>query len=149
MQGFQHPANISILNWMPSTPLVARRSLLKWLNTEMYRKTVQNRVILSVTQSYYDFVVAKKQVELLEDQLSTQLKLQELQKLQFESGQVPLNSVLNTLDATATTQLALIKAQASVKLLELKLKNDIGWDKDIDNRQSTIDNGLIDNRQFP
>jgi len=115
----------------------------------MYRKTVQNRVILSVTQSYYDFVVAKKQVELLEDQLSTQLKLQELQKLQFESGQVPLNSVLNTLDATATTQLALIKAQASVKLLELKLKNDIGWDKDIDNRQSTIDNGLIDNRQFP
>ena len=111
----------------------AKGAKLKWLNTEMYRKTVQNRVILLVTQSYYDWVTAQKQVELLLDQLSTQFKLQALQKLQFESGQVQLNSVLNTLDATATTQLALIKAQASVKLLELKLKSDIGWDKDIEN----------------
>ncbi len=106
----------------------AKGAKLKWFNASVYRKTVQNRVILSVTQSYYDWVVAQKQVELLLDQLSTQLKLQELQKLQFESGQAQLNSVLNTLDATATTQLALIKAQASVQLQELKLKNDIGWD---------------------
>ena len=118
----------------------AKRAKLKWLNTEMYRKTVQNRVILSVTQSYYDWVTAQKQVELLEDQLSTQLKLQALQKLQFESGGAQLSAVLNTLDATATTQLALIKAQRAVKLQELTLKNEIGWDKDIDNRQSTIDN---------
>jgi len=106
----------------------AKGAKLKWLNTQRYRKTVQNRVILLVTQSYYDWVTAQKQVELLEDQLSTQLKLQELQKLQFESGQAQLNSVLNTLFATATTQLALLKAQASVKLQELKLKSEIGWD---------------------
>ncbi|MBI1924640.1 TolC family protein [Candidatus Poribacteria bacterium] len=111
----------------------AKGAKLKWLNTEMYRKTVQNRVILQVTQSYYDWVTAQKQVELLEDQLSTQLKLQALQKLQFESGQAQLTSVLNTLDATATTQLALLKAQASVKLQELTLQSDIGWDKDIEN----------------
>ena len=106
----------------------AKVAKLKWLNTQRYRKTVQNRVILQVTQSYYDWIAAHKQVELMEDQLSTQLKLQALQKLQFESGQAQLSAVLNTLDATATTQLALIKAQASVQLQVLKLKSEIGWD---------------------
>jgi outer membrane protein TolC len=106
----------------------AKAAKLKWFNSSVYRKTVKNQVILSVTQSYYDFVAAKKQVELLEEQLSTDLKLQEIQKIQFESGQAQLAPLLNMLQTVATTQLTLMKAQAEVKLKELKIKSEIGWD---------------------
>ena len=106
----------------------AKAAKLKWFNSEIYRKTVKNRVIVAVTNSYYDWVAAKKQVELLFDQLSTDLKLQEIFKIQFESGQAQLSQLLNTLGSVANTQLALMKAQAEVKLQELKLKSEIGWD---------------------
>ena len=107
----------------------AKEAKLKWFNAEIYQKTVGNGVVLSVTGSYYDWVTAKKQVELLEDQLSASMKLSELQKLQFESGQEKLASLVSGMQQVATTQLALLRAQAEVELRELKLKNDIGWEQ--------------------
>jgi outer membrane protein TolC len=106
----------------------SKQAKLQYFNAEIYLTTVQNKVVLSVTKSYYDFIAAKAQVEILEDQLQTQLKLQEIQKIQFESGQAPLNQVLNALHTIATTKLALLKAQAEVKLQELQLKQTIGFD---------------------
>lgn len=106
----------------------AQHAKIKYFNAEIYLTTVKNRVILSATRSYYDFIAAKAQVEILEDQLQTQLKLQEIQKIQFESGQTPLNQILSALHTIATTKLALLKATGDVHLQELQLKHTIGFD---------------------
>ena len=105
----------------------AKATKLRWFNTEIYQNTVRSQVIIAVTRSYYDFVAAKKQVELLEDQLSTQLKLSALQKIRFEAGTAQLNPLLSMIQSVANTRLALLKAQADVKIQELRLKGEIGY----------------------
>ena len=116
------------LNKMLDQPNTAKRARIKHFNAEIYLKTVKNKVVLAVTKAFYDFIAAKTYVEILEEQLQTQLKLQEIQKIQFESGHAPLNQILGNLQTIATTQLALFRAKADVKLQELQFKQTIGWD---------------------
>ena len=105
----------------------AKQAKLSLFNADIYRTTIQNRIIVSVTKNYYDFIAAKKQVEILEAQLQTQLKLQEIQRIQFESGQTQLSQLLSTVHTIATTQFALLKAHAQVNLQQLQLKQTIGF----------------------
>ena len=102
---------------------------LKLFDAEIYLGNVKQAVIASVTKSYYDYVIAKKNIEILEEQLANAVKLQEILKLKFESGQAQITQLLATSESIATTKLTLLKAQAEVKLTELRLKQEIGYTK--------------------
>ena len=100
---------------------------LKLFNAEIYLTNIKQAVITEVTKSYYDYVIAKKNIQILEEQLQNSIKLQEILKLKFESGQAQISQLLSTSESIATTKLALLKAQAEVKLTELRLKQEIGY----------------------
>jgi outer membrane protein TolC len=104
-----------------------KKARLKLFDAEIYLTNIKQVVIASVTQSYYDFIIAKKNIELLDEQLQNSVKLMEILKIKFESGQAQINQLLNTSESIAKNRLALLKAQAEVKLTELKLKQEIGY----------------------
>jgi outer membrane protein TolC len=105
-----------------------KQSRLKFFDAEIYLTKIKQDVIASVTKSYYDFVIAKKNIEILEDQLENSVKLQEILKLKFESGQAQISQLLNLAESIANTKLALLKAQAEAKLTELVLRQAMGYE---------------------
>jgi outer membrane protein TolC len=62
----------------------------------------------------------------LEEQLQNTIKLKEILKLKFESGQAQISQLLNIAESIAATRLAVLKAQSEVKLTQLRLKQEIG-----------------------
>ena len=100
---------------------------LKLFDSEIYLTNTKQSVIASVTRSYYNFVIAKKNIEILEEQLENSVKLQEILKLKFESGQAQISQLLSIAESIASAKLALLGAQAEVKLTELQLRQEIGY----------------------
>ena len=107
----------------------SKQAGLKLFNAEIYLTNIKQAVITEVTKSYYDYVIAKKNIQILEEQLQNSIKLQEILKLKFESGQAQISQLLNVSESIATTKLALLKTQAEVKLTELRLTQEIGYTK--------------------
>jgi len=103
-----------------------KQAKLKLFNSEIYLTNIKQVVIASVTQRYYDYIIAQKNIQILEEQLQNSVKLQEILKLKFESAQAQISQLLSAAESIATTKLALLKAQAEVKLTFLKLKQEIG-----------------------
>jgi len=104
----------------------SKQARLKLFDAEIYLSTIKNQVIADVTKSYYDFLIAKKNIEILEEQLQNNIKLQEILKLKFESGQAQITQLLSLSDAISKNKQQLLKAQAEVFLTELKLKQEVG-----------------------
>jgi len=102
-----------------------KQANLKLFDAEIYLINIKQSVIASVTKSYYDFLIARKKLEILEEQLQNSVKLREILKLKFESGQAQITQLLSISDAIAKNKLDLLKAQAEVKLTELKLKQEM------------------------
>jgi len=105
----------------------SKRARLKLFNSEIYLKTIKDKVIADVTKSYYDYLIAKKNIEILEEQLENSVKLQEILKIKFESASATINQLLSVNESISVNKLELLKAQAEVKLTELKLKQEIGY----------------------
>ena len=103
-----------------------RQSKLRLFNAQIYLENVKNRVIESVTRSYFDLIIARRRVELLRDQLQNSLKLQELLRIRFEAGQVEIKQLLDAMENTANLRLELLRAEADLRLKELHLKQLIG-----------------------
>ena len=103
-----------------------KQARLKLFDSEIYLKNVKQAVIASVTKSYYDAVIAKKNVEILEEQLENSLKLQHILKIKFESASATINQLLSVNETISRNRLELLKAKAEVKLTELNLKQQIG-----------------------
>jgi len=103
-----------------------KQARLKLFDAEIYLANIKQAVIASVTKSYYDFVIAKKNIEFLEEQLENSVKLQEILKLKFEGGSTTINQLLSVNEAMAKNRLELLRGKADVKLAELKLKQEIG-----------------------
>ena len=104
-----------------------KRARLKLFDVETYLSTIETQVIAEVTKSYYDYIIAQKNIEILEEQLQNSVKLQEILKLKFESASATINQLLAVNDATSKTKLELLKANAEMKLNVLKLKQEMGY----------------------
>jgi len=70
---------------------------------------------------------AKKNIEILEEQLENSVKLQEIVKLQFESASATIAQLLSVNEAIAKNRLELLRAKSTVKLAELRLKQEVGY----------------------
>ena len=103
-----------------------KQAKLKLFDAEIYLKNVKQAVIATVTKSYYDFVIAKRNIEILEEKLQNSVKLQEILRLKFEGASATINELLSVNNAISKTKLELLNAEAEVKLMELKLKQEIG-----------------------
>ena len=109
-----------------------KQNQLKLFDAQIYLTNVKNKVIASVTQNYFDMIIAKKKVEILQDQLQNNVKLQELLRIKFESGQIQIKQLLDVIENTANLRLELLKAQADLKLKELHLKQVIGLENELE-----------------
>ena len=105
----------------------SKQARLKLFDSKIYLTNIKQTVIASVTKSYYDYLIAQKNIQLLEEQLQNTVKLKEILKLKFESGQAQITQLLSISDAIAQNKLDLLKAQAELKLTELRLKQEIGY----------------------
>jgi outer membrane protein TolC len=105
----------------------SKKATLKLFDAEIYLTTVKQTVIAYVTKSYYDYVIAQENRQILRKQLENSVKLQELLKLKFESGQATINQLLSLSESIATTKVSILKAEAELKLTFLKLKQEIGY----------------------
>jgi outer membrane protein TolC len=105
-----------------------KKAKLKLFDAEIYLTRVKQTVIAAVTQSFYDYVIATKNLTILREQLENSVKLNEILKLQFESGQVPINQLLSVGESISQTKLSVLKSEAEINLTQLKLKQDIGYD---------------------
>lgn len=103
-----------------------KRASLKLFDAEIYLTNTNQAVIVSVTKSYFDYVISKRNVEITEEQLQNSVKLQEILKLKFESASATINQLLSVNDAISKIKLEILRAKAEVKLTELKLKQEIG-----------------------
>jgi outer membrane protein TolC len=103
-----------------------KKAQLQLFDAEVYLTTVKQTVIAAVTISYYDYVIAQNNVTILREQLENSVKLNEILKLKFESGQVPINQLLSVASSIAQTKLSVLKAEAEIKLTQLKLKQELG-----------------------
>ena len=108
----------------------SKQAKLHLFDAEIYLTNVKGTVIAAVTKSYYDYLISQENLNILREQLENSVKLQELLKLRFESGQATINQLLSLSESIATTKVAILKAQAEVKLTELKLKQEIGYTDD-------------------
>jgi outer membrane protein TolC len=105
-----------------------KKAKLKLFDAEIYLTRVKQTVIAAVTKSYYDYVIATKTLTILHEQLENSVKLNEILKLKFESGQVPINQLLSVGESISQTKLSVLKSEAEINLTQLKLKQDIGYD---------------------
>ena len=104
-----------------------KQAKLKFFDSEIYLTNTKQSVVVSVTRTYYDFVIAKKNIEILEEQLENSVKLQEIVKLQFESASATIAQLLSVNEAIAKNRLELLRAKSTVKLAELRLKQEVGY----------------------
>ncbi len=103
-----------------------KKAKLKLFDAEIYLTTVKQQVIAAVTTSYYDYVIATKNLAILREQLANSVKLNEILKLKFESGQAPINQLLSVGENISQTKLSVLKAEAEIHLTQLKLKRELG-----------------------